>query len=132
MQRVLRSQADFRSTISRNQLTSLILFESITTRTGKAKSLVAFANRFFNRIKAGDLNAKKLAHQVLLDENAIKKVFEEILPRFDATETNFLRTLRVAPRRGDSAEQRLVMLTKTLQVSAKPAPKAKKTDKADA
>src|SRR5579864_5529509 len=105
MQRVLRSQADFRSTLLRNQLTSLVLFETITTTAAKAKQLIPYVNRFFNRIKAADLNAKRLAHQTLLDPNAVEKVFEEILPRFTDSETNFIREYRVMPRRGDNSAQ---------------------------
>lgn len=114
MQRVLRSQADFRSTILRNQLTSLVLFEAITTTKAKAGHLSPFVNRFFNRVKAGDLSAKKLAHQTLLDPNAVKKVFEEILPRFAKSETNFVREYKVMPRRGDNSPQALVALIKPL------------------
>ncbi|HSX42021.1 MAG TPA: 50S ribosomal protein L17 [Candidatus Saccharimonadales bacterium] len=126
MQRVLRSQADFRSTILRNQLTSLILFEAITTTRAKGKQLLPFVNRFFNRVKAGDLNASRLAHETLLDKNAVKKVFEEILPRFKDGETTFAREYRVMPRRGDNSPQTMIALVKSLEV--KTAKAAKTTD----
>lgn len=126
MQRVLRSQADFRSTLLRNQLTSLVLFEAITTTRAKAKLLLPFANRFFNRVKAADMNAKRLAHQTLLDANAVKKVFEEILPRYTAGDSTFTKEYKVMPRRGDNAEQVMVSLAKTLTVS-----EPKKTKEAD-
>lgn len=118
MKRTLRAQADFNSTILRNQLTSLVLFESITTTGAKGRKLLPFVNHFFNRVKSADLNSKKLAHRTLLDSNAIKKVFEEILPRFDQSETTFVRSLKTMPRRGDAAEMVRMSLIKTL--NAKP------------
>lgn len=128
MRRVLRSQSDYRSTLMRNQLTSLVLYEVITTREGKARELVQFANRFFNRVKSGDLNAKRLAHEVLFDLNAVKKVFEEILPRFSEKDTTYVGTVKVAPRRGDTAAQRAVVLLAETKIESKTTPK--KTDTA--
>ncbi len=129
MQRVLRSQADFRSTILRNQLTSLVLFEAITTTKAKGKQLLPFVNRFFNRVKAGDMNAKRLAHQTLLDPNAVKKVFEEILPRFTAEETTFIREYRVMPRRGDNSPQMMITLVKPLAIKETKAVKSEANTK---
>lgn len=116
MQRLLRSKADYSKTLLRNQLTSLVLYEAVTTTDRQAKNLLSYANRFFNRVKAADLNAKKLAHRTLFSELAIKKVFEEILPRYEEKTTNYLTTYIVSPRRGDHAAQRLVTLLKTITV----------------
>jgi len=126
MYRVIRAQSDFSQTQLRNQLTSLVLYESVTTTSAKAKQLIPFANRFFNRVKKADLAAKKLAHALLLDKNAIKKVFEEVLPRYKDGDTTFVRHLRVTPRKGDNAPQMIVLLTAPLKVEQ---PKTKKTTK---
>lgn len=126
MQRVLRSQADFRSTLLRNQLTSLVLFEAITTTGAKAKQLIPFVNRFFNRVKTADMNATRLANQTLLDPNAVKKVFEEVLPRFSEGETNFVREYKVMPRRGDNSPQTMVAFIRPL-TAEKAKPTATKT-----
>src|SRR5689334_18486612 len=119
MRRVLRSQSDFASTTLRNQLTSLVLFEVLVTTTSKAKSLESFANHFFNRVKKGDLSAKKLAHQTLLDKNAIKKTFEDLLPRYKNDATTFVRSLTTTPRAGDGATRRAVMIIEPLKIETK-------------
>lgn len=124
MKWVLRSQSDYRDTTLRNQLTSLVLYESIITTTPKAKRLTAFTNIFFNKVKAGDLNALKFAHRILLDKNAVKKTFEDILPRYESSATTFVRCLNTAPRRGDNAPQAAVMLLNSA-VLATPKPKEK-------
>ena len=116
MWRVLRAQSDFSNTTLRNQLTSLVLYEAITTGRLNGKSLVSFADRFFHRVKANDLLARKYAHSVLLDKNAVKKVFEDILPRYELSATNYVRSLSAAPRRGDNAKQLAVMLIKEASI----------------
>lgn len=124
----LRARSDYRSTQLRNQLTSLVLYEAITTTSSQAGNLAAFANRFFRQSRGDNLTARRRAHQTLLDKNAVKKLFGEIFPRYSRETTNFLRVLKVAPRRGDAAEQSIVFLTKTLKESGK----TEKTDAATA
>ena len=114
MKRVLRSQHDFKSVTLRNQLTSLVLYENITVTASSAKSLLAYANRFFNRVKFADLNAKKLAHESFLIKSAVAKTFEEILPRYTDGATTFVRSLPTVPRHGDNAPMTMVMLIKPL------------------
>lgn len=121
MKRNLRAQADYRSVMLRNQLTSLVLYEAITTTRAKAKELTAFANHFFHRLDRDEMNSVRLAHETLFDKNAVKKVFEEILPRYSKDASSYLRVLRVMPRKGDSADMRLVTLQKPLVVKTAPA-----------
>mgnify|MGYP000436250740 CR=1 FL=1 len=119
MKRVLRSRDDYKTTLLRNQLTSLVLYEAVTTTQAKAKALVPYVNHFFNRIKTADLTAKRLAHESFFDKNAVKKVFEEILPRYQSTDTTYVRMLKATPRSGDAAPMALVALLKTLKVEPK-------------
>lgn len=127
MQRVIRSRSDYRQTILRNQLTSLILYETLRTTKAKAKLLISFANRFYNKIKTADLTAKKLAHATILDKMAIRKLFEEILPRYQKTETTFVNVLRLTSRPGDNAPMALVSLIHQLKVESKTKPQDTKT-----
>ncbi|MBI4948131.1 hypothetical protein HY844_01045 [Candidatus Berkelbacteria bacterium] len=103
MKRVLRSQADFKSTLMRNQLTSLILHESITTTKAKSKNLIPYVNRFFARVKISDLNAKKLAHQTLFDKAAIVKTFDDVVKRTSKIGESYTKSFNLEARRGDSS-----------------------------
>ena len=116
MKRNLRAQADYKISLLRNLLTSLVLFESITTTKKKAKDLIPYANHFFNKVRQGDFNAKRLAAKSMFDLNAMKKTFEEILTRYNDKETTFVRHYRVMPRKGDSAEMTMVSLIKPLEI----------------
>lgn len=130
MQRLLRSRADYRKTILRNLLTSLVLYESIITKSSYAKRLESYANHFFNKASKADLVAKKLAHQVMFDKNAIVKTFEDILPRYGKDEKTFVKVLGYSARAGDSAPQSMVTFVngpKIKEVVAKPEEKKSKT-----
>lgn len=116
MKRNLRAQADYKVSLLRNQLTSLVLFESITTTKKKAKELIPYANHFFNRIKSTDFNSKRLAAKTMFDANAVKKIFEEIMPRYKDSETTFVRHYKVMPRKGDSAEMVMISLIRPLEI----------------
>ncbi|HUD20454.1 MAG TPA: 50S ribosomal protein L17 [Candidatus Saccharimonadales bacterium] len=129
MLRNTRAQADYKTVLLRNQLTSLVLFESITTTAAKARVLVTYANRFYSRVKDADLTAKRYAHETLLDKNAVKKMFEEILPRYKSGETTFVRTFRLLPRKGDSAEMMMVSLIRPLVIEEKTVAEPKKGKK---
>jgi len=109
MRRLLRSQVDYRRTLWRNLLTSLILYESVITTKGKAKPFISFAARFLHRVAKGELAAKRLAGQTLLDRNAVAKLFEELLPRLNKTGVR-IQTLAAKPRFGDNAPQVLITL----------------------
>jgi len=119
MKRLLRSQDDYKDTTLRNQLTSLVLYELVVTSSSKAKALEAYANHFFNVVKSADLNAHKKAHQVLLDKNAVKKTFEDILPRYIGGKTTFVRSLASSPRVGDNSARRAVMLLEAAKIELK-------------
>ncbi|QQG50112.1 MAG: L17 family ribosomal protein [Candidatus Berkelbacteria bacterium] len=129
MYRVVRALSDFQQTELRSQLTSLVLYEAVTTTSAKARNLVPFSNRFFNTIRNKDLGAKKVAHSTLLDKKAIAKVFEEILPRYKDSETTFVRSLKVANRKGDNAPQTMVALIAPLKVESPKAVEAKEAAK---
>jgi len=96
-----------------------MLYESVTTRKSAAKTLISRANHFLNKIRCGDINARRLASQVLFDPAAQKKVFEEIIPRYSERETTFCKLVPVSPRRGDNAPQAIVMLTRTISSGTK-------------
>lgn len=129
MWRLLRSHSDFQETTLRNQLTSLILHEVITTTTPNSKRLVSFADRFLHSVRKMDLNSSKLAHKTLLDKNAVKKLFEDVLPRYDETSTNYVRSIKNTPRRGDNAPRSTVMLIKEPVIDKIKAPVVKSAAK---
>ena len=79
----------------RNQATSLLRHEHLTTTVPKAKELRPFVERLITIAKRGlaggtdagpikTLNARRLVMQDLQDRAVVTKLFDELAPRFAA------------------------------------------------
>jgi large subunit ribosomal protein L17 len=93
----------------RNQATSLLRHEHLTTTVPRAKELRPFVERLITIAKRGGANGKTLHARRLLmhdlqDQEVISKLFETLVPRFASRPGGYTRLLRLGFRRGDSAE----------------------------
>lgn len=99
----------------RNQATSLLRHEHLTTTVPRAKELRPFVERLITIAKRGladgptagpirTLNARRLVMQDLQDRAVVTKLFSELAPRFAARPGGYTRLLRVGFRKGDGAE----------------------------
>jgi len=96
----------------RNQATSLLRHEHLTTTVPRAKELRPFVERLITIAKRGvasgvgvkTLNARRLVMEDLQDRDVVSKLFETIAPRFADRPGGYTRLLRLGYRRGDSAE----------------------------
>ena len=50
-----------------------------------------------------DLHARRLVAAKLYDPEVVKKLFAEIVPRYQSRPGGFTRTVKLMPRRGDGA-----------------------------
>jgi len=53
--------------------------------------------------KRGDVHARRLALAELGDQALVKKVFDDIAPRYEEREGGYTRILKLGPRKGDAA-----------------------------
>jgi large subunit ribosomal protein L17 len=97
----------------RNQATSLLRHEHLTTTVPRAKELRPFVERLITIAKRGlvdgsvnarELNARRLVMQDLQDRAVVTKLFDTLAPRFAERPGGYTRLLRLGYRRGDSAE----------------------------
>jgi large subunit ribosomal protein L17 len=97
----------------RNQATSLLRYEHLTTTIPRAKEVRPFVERLITIAKRGiadgptgikALNARRLVMQDLQDREVVGKLFSTLAPRFQDRAGGYTRILRVGYRRGDSAE----------------------------
>jgi large subunit ribosomal protein L17 len=111
--RKLGRVTEHRIAMLRNQATSLIRHEHLTTTVPKAKELRPFVERLITIAKRGlaegatpvkTLNARRLVMQDLQDRAVVTKLFDSLAPRFAARQGGYTRLLRVGFRRGDAAE----------------------------
>ncbi|MDD5251888.1 MAG: 50S ribosomal protein L17 [Patescibacteria group bacterium] len=93
-----------REALLRNLATSVILYEKVQTTKAKAKAVRPFVERLITVGKAGDINARRRLQGVLYSANAVRKMVEEIGPRYKERRGGYLRLTNLGRRTGDAAE----------------------------
>ncbi len=109
--RKLSRHSQHREWMFRNMLVSLLTHERIKTTLPKAKELRSWADKIITLGKQGDLHARRRAFDLLRDRDAVKKLFEQIAPRFKERVGGYTRVLKMGYRLGDAAPLSLVELT---------------------
>ena len=115
-----RSTSHRRAMLS-NLVTALFQNGRIRTTEAKAKEGRRLAEKLVTFAKRGDLHARRQTLKVIRDQNVVKRLFEEIGPRFQDRNGGYTRIVKLDPRLGDRAP----MVIFELLHEAKPA--AKKT-----
>lgn len=98
----------------RSVVTDLILNGSVKVTSGVKQELVTLAARLVGYAKKNTLASRRLAARYVrnvTDENgvsALKKLFDEIGPKFAARNGGYTRVLKLGARKGDNAEVVLV------------------------
>jgi len=99
-----------REALFRNQLQSLVDKERIITTLPKAKELRPIAERVITRGKHGTLHDRRWVLRWVLKRDLVKKVFDDIAPRFTERPGGYLRIVKLGPRQGDGAEMAVLEL----------------------
>jgi large subunit ribosomal protein L17 len=92
-------------------LVSLIQHERIKTTLAKAKELRSWADKMITLGKKNTLHARRRAFALLRDEGMVKKLFDEIAPRFKERQGGYTRIYKMGWRTGDSAPLSLIEWT---------------------
>ncbi|MBI3122451.1 MAG: 50S ribosomal protein L17 [candidate division NC10 bacterium] len=109
-----------REMMMRNLVTSLFLYEKIITTAAKAKELRSVAEKMVTLAKREDLAARRQAAEVLMDDKALKKLFDTIGARYRDRNGGYTRITKLDYRMGDGAPLAAIEL-----VGAEPALEAK-------
>src|SRR6476469_322941 len=105
-----------RRSLLRNMATSLIMEERIETTVIKAKALRPSVEKMITLGKRGDLAARRKAAAYLMTDDAVKKLFDSIGPRFGDRSGGYTRIVRTAWRKGDATDKALIELLGSEQV----------------
>jgi large subunit ribosomal protein L17 len=108
--RKLSRHTQHRELMFRNMLVSLLQYERIKTTLAKGKELRGWADRIISLGKKGTLHARRRAFALLRDKGIVKKLFDEIAPRFKDREGGYTRVYKLGWRQGDGAPLSLVEL----------------------
>ena len=108
--RKLGRNSSNRKALFRSILSSFFKHERIETTVSKAKEVSIHAAKLITLAKRGDLHARRLVMAELVDEEATRKLFNEIAPKYADRQGGFTRIYKVGPRRGDAAEMAIIEL----------------------
>ena len=97
-----------RRAMFRNMLVSLFQHERIETTVAKAKALRPVAEKLVTQGRDDSVQARRLARRWIEDRTVLKKLFDEIAPRFEGRPGGYLRIVKLGPRRGDGAEKAIL------------------------
>ena len=108
--RKLGRTTDHRMAMLRAMVTYLLENGKIETTVTRAKEVRPLAEKMITLGKKGDLNAKRAARAFITKEDVVKKVFDEIAPKYQSRNGGYTRIVRIGPRRGDAAEMAIIEL----------------------
>jgi large subunit ribosomal protein L17 len=117
--RKLNRTSAHRKALFRNLVLSLVRYERIKTTDAKAKELRRYADRMVTLGKRGDLAARRLAYNFMQSRDAVKKLFDEIAPRFKDRAGGYTRVVKFGMRRGDAAPLSIIEFTSNENAEAK-------------
>ena len=114
-------------------VTNLILHSSIKTTLPKAKQARRDAEKIVTVARKGTLAARRLAASRLQSPEALKILFDRVVPAMDGRNGGYTRILKLGQRRSDGSEMCLlqwVVIPGTAPAAAEAAPEAEEAAKA--
>jgi large subunit ribosomal protein L17 len=113
----LGRNSDARTGLRRTLINQLFTHERIQTTHTKALAIRGDAERLItlakNSIEGSDIdkvNARRLAASRLGDAEIVKKLFDDIAPRYKTRVGGYTRMVKTGPRLGDAAEMVIIEL----------------------
>ena len=110
MYRKLGRDSSARKALFRCMLTSFFQYDRIETTEAKAKELRGLADQIITLAKRGDLHARRQVLAYLMDEDVVKKLFDEIAPKYADRQGGYTRVIKLGLRKGDAAPLALIEL----------------------
>lgn len=101
--RKLARPADQRIALFRNLVADLVRHERLQTTEAKAKEVRPIAEKMITLGKDGTLHARRRASAYISDKQVVKKLFDEVAPRYATRPGGYTRIIKLGPRKGDGA-----------------------------
>jgi large subunit ribosomal protein L17 len=109
-----------RTALRRTLVTELFRHERIRTTEAKARAIRSQAEKLITLAKRGlvaeattperGVHARRLATGRLNDPEIVKKLFNEIAPRYAERPGGYTRIVKLGPRKGDAAQMAVIEL----------------------
>ncbi|HUA33716.1 MAG TPA: 50S ribosomal protein L17 [Candidatus Binataceae bacterium] len=121
--RKLNRTSSHRKALFKNMVLSLIRHGRIKTTDPKAKELRRVADRMVTLGKKGDLAARRRAFDFIQSHEMVKKLFDEIAPRYKDRNGGYTRVIKFGHRRGDAAMLSIIEFTGQEETTQQKKPK---------
>jgi len=108
--RKLGRASDHRKAMLRAMVTYLLENGRIETTVTRAKEVRNMAEKMITIGKTNNLHSKRQAFAYITKEDVVKKLFDEISPKYAETNGGYTRIVKIGPRRGDAAEMAIIEL----------------------
>ena len=99
-----------RKALLRDLTTELIVNEKIVTTEARAKEVRSTTEKMITLGKRGDLHARRQVLARLMDEEVVKKLFDEIAPKYNERQGGYTRVIKTGLRKGDAAPLAIIEL----------------------
>ena len=99
-----------RNAMLRGMVTYLIENGSIETTLTRAKEVRSLAEKMITLGKKNTLVTRRQALAYITKEDVVKKLFDEVAPKYASRNGGYTQIFKLGPRRGDAAEMALIRL----------------------
>ena len=108
--RKLGRTSDQRKAMLRAMVTFLLENGKIETTVTRAKEVRSMTEKMITIGKDSTLHNKRQALAYITKEDVVKKLFDEIAPKYADKNGGYTRMTKIGPRRGDAAEMCIIEL----------------------
>ena len=108
--RKLGRATDHRISMLRGLVTYLLENGKIETTVTRAKEVRSMTEKMITIAKDDSLQAKRQVMAYVTKEDVVKKLFDEIAPKYKEVNGGYCRIIKTGPRRGDAAEMCIIEL----------------------
>lgn len=108
--RKLGRPTDSRMAMLRAMVTFLLENGRIETTVTRAKEVRPLVEKMITLGKANTLASRRQALAFITKEDVVKKLFDEIAPKYAERNGGYTRVTRTGARRGDAAEMAIIEL----------------------
>ncbi len=108
--RKLGRSSDHRRAMLRAMVTFLLEQGKIETTVTRAKEVRSVTEKIITKAKENNLHNKRQVMGYVTKEEVVKKLFDEIAPKYNDVKGGYTRISRIGNRRGDAAEMAIIEL----------------------
>lgn len=108
--RKLGVPTDHRRAMMRGMVTFFLENGKLETTVTRAKEVSAVAEKMITIAKDNSLASKRQVMSYVTKRDVVKKLFDEIAPKYAERNGGYTRVIKTGPRRGDSAEMAILEL----------------------